>query len=147
MNTKHLIPIDLIEAKQSIEDICIMGAICKDSDGKEVLSSLNNYLQKILSSIKETHFKKTENISDERIKIESIAEEFRINEGFTEDVNICYVSGFDKGANWQKEQDKVTIDKLTETLNDMCNKAEKLSLWDKMDTSYYKAKELLNSLK
>jgi ribosomal protein L14 len=48
---KHQIEIDLHEAKKSIDDICILGAIVKDEDAKKYLQSLNNYLQKIWDAV------------------------------------------------------------------------------------------------
>lgn len=56
-HTKHLIEIDLHDAKRSIEDICIMGAINKDAKGKEILASLNLYLQGIWAKVLEEHSK------------------------------------------------------------------------------------------
>lgn len=56
-HTKHLIEIDLHDAKRSIEDICIMGAINKDAKGEEILASLNIYLQGIWAKVLEEHSK------------------------------------------------------------------------------------------
>lgn len=53
------------------------------------------------------------NKHEKRMAIEAIAETFRIDQGFTDDANISYISGFDTGSNWQKEQNKETINKLT----------------------------------
>jgi hypothetical protein len=62
---------------------------------------------------------KTDNsniVVSERLNIEAIAETFRINEGFTEDANISYVSGFDTGRNWQKEEYKGLLESHAELL-------------------------------
>lgn len=61
INTKHLIEIDLHDAKKSIEDICIMGAINTDEKGKEILSSLNCYLQKIWEDVSHKHLDQLKN--------------------------------------------------------------------------------------
>lgn len=48
---KHQIEIDLHEAKKSIDDICILGAIVKDEDARKPLRSLNDYLQNIWDAV------------------------------------------------------------------------------------------------
>ncbi len=48
---KHLIEIDLHEAKKSIDNICLLGCYTKDEKAKEFLHSLNDYVQDIWSKI------------------------------------------------------------------------------------------------
>ena len=48
---KHEIEIDLHEAKKSIDEICILGAMIKDKDAKKHLSNLDTYLQSIWDKI------------------------------------------------------------------------------------------------
>ena len=60
---------------------------------------------------------------------------------------------FIQGANWQKEQDKVIIDKLIDTLGNTLSILERernyigVSLYKSYAPYYDKAKELLQSLK
>ena len=48
---KHFIEIDLHEAKDSIDDICILGAIVKDEDTRKHLHRINDFVQKIWNSV------------------------------------------------------------------------------------------------
>lgn len=56
MNTVHDIKIDFHAAHDSIENICLLGAMVKDEEARKYLHSLNTYLQKIWAEVQKKQY-------------------------------------------------------------------------------------------